>query len=86
MGPSAAVDAACASSLVAVHAGRQAVLSAESKVAIVGGVNVCLSPALFHMLGSAGALSPDGECLSFGKAFACYPNALLTNLFFFENR
>lgn len=65
MGPSAAVDAACASSLIAVHVGRQAVLSGESKVAIVGGVNVCLSPALFHMLGSAGALSPDGVCQSF---------------------
>ncbi|KAH6866263.1 acyl transferase domain-containing protein [Thelonectria olida] len=65
MGPSAAVDAACASSLCAVHVGRQAVLSGESKVAIVGGVNVCLSPALFHMLGSAGALSPDGVCQSF---------------------
>nr|APX44008.1 polyketide synthase [Pestalotiopsis microspora] len=65
MGPSVAVDAACASSLCAVHAGRQAVLNGESKVAIVGGVNVCLSPALFHMLGAAGALSPDGVCLSF---------------------
>ena len=65
MGPSAAVDAACASSLVAVNSGRQAILDGESKVAIVGGVNVCLSPALFHMLGSAGALSPDGVCLSF---------------------
>ncbi|KAH8201684.1 hypothetical protein TruAng_004122 [Truncatella angustata] len=65
MGPSAAVDAACASSLCAVHVGRQAVLGGESRVAIVGGVNVCLSPALFYMLGSAGALSPDGVCLSF---------------------
>jgi len=65
MGPSAAVDAACASSLVAVNAGRQAILAGESRVAIVGGVNVCLSPALFHMLGAAGALSPDGACLSF---------------------
>jgi 6-methylsalicylic acid synthase len=65
MGPSAAVDAACASSLVAVNTGRQAILAGESRVAIVGGVNVCLSPALFHMLGAAGALSPDGVCLSF---------------------
>jgi 6-methylsalicylic acid synthase len=65
MGPSAAVDAACASSLVAVNSGRQAILAKESRIAIVGGVNVCLSPALFHMLGAAGALSPDGVCLSF---------------------
>ncbi|KAI9703036.1 MAG: Type I Iterative PKS [Bogoriella megaspora] len=65
MGPSAAVDAACASSLVAVHSGRQAVVAGESRIAIVGGVNVCLSPALFSMLGTAGALSPEGACLSF---------------------
>lgn len=65
MGPSVAVDSACASSLCAVHFGRQAILGGESRVAVVGGVNVCLSPALFHMLGSAGALSPDGVCQSF---------------------
>ncbi|KAL1640659.1 Type I Iterative PKS [Diplodia intermedia] len=65
MGPSSAVDAACASSLVAVHLGRQAIANGESNVAIVGGVNVLCSPALFVMLGKAGALSPDGVCLSF---------------------
>ncbi|OJD30788.1 6-methylsalicylic acid synthase [Diplodia corticola] len=65
MGPSSAVDAACASSLVAVHMGRQAIATGESNVAIVGGVNVLCSPALFVMLGKAGALSPDGVCLSF---------------------
>jgi 6-methylsalicylic acid synthase len=65
MGANAAVDAACASSLVAVHLGRQAILAGESRVAIVGGVNVCLSPALFHMLGAAGALSTNGICISF---------------------
>ncbi|KAI0904965.1 6-methylsalicylic acid synthase [Ustulina deusta] len=65
MGPSAAVDAACASSLVAVHLGYQAVLNGESEVAIVGGVNVLLAPALTRMLGKAGALSPEGICRSF---------------------
>jgi 6-methylsalicylic acid synthase len=65
MGASAAVDAACASSLVAVHLDRQAIFAGESRVAIVGGENVCLSPALFHMLGAAGALSTDGICISF---------------------
>lgn len=67
MGPSSAVDAACASSLVAVHMGRQAIANGESQVAIVGGVNVLCSPALFCMLGKAGALSPDGVCLSFDE-------------------
>ncbi|POS71162.1 beta-ketoacyl synthase domain-containing protein [Diaporthe helianthi] len=72
MGPSAAVDAACASSGVAVHLGRQAIASGESTVAIVGGVNVLCSPALFVMLGKAGALSPDGVCLSFDDAACGY--------------
>ncbi|KAI1758243.1 6-methylsalicylic acid synthase [Xylaria castorea] len=68
MGPSAAVDAACASSLVAVHLGYQAILNGESGVAIVGGVNVLLAPALTSMLGKAGALSPEGICRSFDDA------------------
>ncbi|KAI1122634.1 6-methylsalicylic acid synthase [Nemania abortiva] len=68
MGPSAAVDAACASSLVAVHLGYQAILNGESEVAIVGGVNVLLAPALTRMLGKAGALSPEGICQSFDDA------------------
>ncbi|KAG8156536.1 hypothetical protein KVR01_013640 [Diaporthe batatas] len=72
MGPSAAVDAACASSGVAVHLGRQAIDSGESTVAIVGGVNVLCSPALFVMLSKAGALSPDGVCLSFDDAARGY--------------
>ncbi|KAF2706355.1 6-methylsalicylic acid synthase [Pleomassaria siparia CBS 279.74] len=65
MGPSTAVDAACASSLIAVHFGRQAILALESEVALVGGVNVLCAPALTHMLNKAGALSPDGKCISF---------------------
>ncbi|EHK46840.1 6-methylsalicylic acid synthase [Trichoderma atroviride IMI 206040] len=65
MGPSTAVDAACASSLVAVHLGCRAIQNLESDVAIVGGVNVLLAPALTLMLGKAGALSPEGVCKSF---------------------
>ena len=65
MGPSTAVDAACASSLVAIHHGRQAILQGESKVAIVGGVNALCGPGLTRVLDKAGAISPDGCCLSF---------------------
>ncbi|KAH6653270.1 6-methylsalicylic acid synthase [Truncatella angustata] len=68
MGPSVAVDAACASSLVAIHLGRQAILNGESGVAIVGGVHVLVAPGLTRMLGKAGALSPDGICRSFDDA------------------
>ncbi|KAI1824704.1 6-MSAS [Xylaria intraflava] len=65
MGPSTAVDAACASSLVAIHHGRQAILSGESSVAITGGVNALCGPGLTRVLDKAGAISPDGSCLSF---------------------
>nr|WQM87381.1 6-Methyl salicylic acid synthase [Xylaria grammica] len=65
MGPSTAVDAACASSLVAIHHGRQAILSGESSVAITGGVNALSGPGLTRVLDKAGAISPDGSCLSF---------------------
>ncbi|KAI1861841.1 hypothetical protein JX265_009344 [Neoarthrinium moseri] len=68
MGPSTAVDAACASSLVAIHLGRQAILNGESELAIVGGVHVLVAPGLTCMLGKAGALSPDGICRSFDDA------------------
>ncbi|KAE8350177.1 hypothetical protein BDV28DRAFT_151177 [Aspergillus coremiiformis] len=68
MGPSTAVDAACASSLVAIHLGRQAILSGESKIAIVGGVNAIFGPGLTSILHKAGALSPDGRCHSFDDA------------------
>ncbi|KAI1263583.1 6-MSAS [Xylariaceae sp. FL1019] len=65
MGPSTAVDAACASSLVAIHHGRQAILTGESTVAITGGVNALCGPGLTRVLDKAGATSPEGRCLSF---------------------
>ncbi|RAL13374.1 type I polyketide synthase [Aspergillus homomorphus CBS 101889] len=65
MGPSTAVDAACASSLVAVHHGVQAIILGESKVAIVGGVNALCGPGLTRVLDKAGAVSPEGRCCSF---------------------
>ncbi|KAF2135653.1 uncharacterized protein K452DRAFT_293051 [Aplosporella prunicola CBS 121167] len=68
MGPSTAVDAACASSLVAIHHGRQAILTGESKVAITGGVNALCGPGLTRVLDKAGAISPDGSCLSFDES------------------
>ena len=65
MGPSTAMDAACASSLVAIHHGRQSLLGGETDLAIVGGVNVLYGPGLTKVLEEAGAISPDGLCRSF---------------------
>ena len=64
-GPSTAVDAACASSLVALHHGRQSLLTGETDVAIVGGVNAICGPGLTRVLDQAGAISKDGSCRSF---------------------
>lgn len=64
-GPSAAVDAACASSLVAVHNGVSAILNGESSISIVGGVNALYGPGLTIVLQRAGALASDGRCRSF---------------------
>ncbi len=67
-GPSTAVDAACASSLVAIHHGRQSLLARESDCAIVGGVNVLCGPGLTKVLDIAGAVSAEGKCRSFDNS------------------
>lgn len=72
MGPSTAVDAACASSLVAIHHGRQSLLLGETNVAIVGGVNALYGPGLTKVLDKAGAVSPEGLCRSFDDESSGY--------------
>lgn len=71
-GPSVAVDAACASSLIAIHHARQAISTGESAIAICGGVNVICAPGLTCMLQKAGALSQEGVCRSFDDAASGY--------------
>ncbi|KAF5860517.1 hypothetical protein ETB97_001417 [Aspergillus alliaceus] len=72
MGPSSAVDAACASSLVAIDHARRVILQGESTVAIAGGVNALCGPGLTRVLEQAGALSPEGCCRSFDEAAQGY--------------
>jgi len=64
-GPSEAIDAACASSLVAVHRAVRSLRSGECELAIAGGVNVLLSPTWFVSLSRAGMLSSSGRCHAF---------------------
>lgn len=67
-GPSVAVDTACSSSLVAAHQGVQALRAGEADVAVVGGVNALVTPAVtigFDEVG--GVLAPDGRIKSFSS-------------------
>jgi natural product biosynthesis luciferase-like monooxygenase protein len=67
-GPSWAVDTACSSSLVAVHQGCDSLRSGASDVALVGGVNVVLTPDLTRAFTRAGMLSPRRRCRTFDAA------------------
>jgi len=64
-GPSFTTDAACASSLVAVHLACTALRAGETSVAIAGGVNVIAAPGLTMVLDAAGAISPEGRSMPF---------------------
>ena len=67
-GPSVAVDTACSASLVALHLASQSLRNGECDVAIVGGVNLVVTPGQTLTLGAAGALAPDGRSKAFDAA------------------
>jgi myxalamid-type polyketide synthase MxaD len=64
-GPSMALDTACSSSLVAVHEACASLRRGESTLALAGGVNLILSPAITINFSKAGAMAPDGRCKTF---------------------
>jgi acyl transferase domain-containing protein len=64
-GPSVALDAACASALVAVHHAVRSLRLGESSLALAGGVNCILTPHLTLNFHQANMLSPDARCNTF---------------------
>ncbi|MEV6449471.1 polyketide synthase, partial [Amycolatopsis sp. NPDC051716] len=67
-GPSVAVDTACSSSLVALHLAVQSLRAGECDLALVGGVNLLLSPDVWIALCGARMLSANGACRTFDAA------------------
>ncbi|MEV0229127.1 type I polyketide synthase [Nonomuraea sp. NPDC050786] len=61
-GPSMGVEAACATSLLAVHVACRALWAGETGLAIVGGANLQIVPDLYFALADAGVLSGSGRC------------------------
>lgn len=64
-GPSVAIDTACSSSLVALHLACQNLHLHECDLALVGGVNLMLTPHLTIALSQAQMLANDGRCKTF---------------------
>ncbi|MGW1953003.1 type I polyketide synthase, partial [Streptomyces sp. NPDC001920] len=64
-GPSMTIDAAQASSLVAVHMACESLRTGESTLALAGGVNLIIGPESTARTARFGALSPDGRCYTF---------------------
>lgn len=64
-GPSFTVDTACSSSIVALHEALEAMRTGRIDTAIVGGVNMLLSPFAFVGFSRASMLSPTGLCRAF---------------------
>lgn len=67
-GPSVAIDTACSSSLVALHLACQSLRLRECDRALVGGVNLILTPEMNINFSKANMMAPDGRCKTFDAA------------------
>ncbi len=64
-GPSAAIDTACSSALVAIHMACESLRSGQSGLAIAGAVNLILSPEVTIAFSHARMMAADGRCKTF---------------------
>ncbi|MET8861727.1 SDR family NAD(P)-dependent oxidoreductase [Nonomuraea sp. NPDC004580] len=64
-GPSMVIDAACCSSLVALHLACQSIRRGEADLALAAGANVLLDPGISVSFSRGNMLAPDGRCKAF---------------------
>ena len=64
-GPAKAVDAACASALVAVHDAVADLQQGKADLAIAGGVQAILNGRIYELRAESMMLSPEGQCKTF---------------------
>lgn len=74
-GPTFSVDTACSSSLVTVHLACQSLRKGECQVALAGGVNLILTPAVSINISQARMLAPNGRCKFFDASADGYVRA-----------
>ncbi|MGB3179850.1 MAG: SDR family NAD(P)-dependent oxidoreductase [Cyclobacteriaceae bacterium] len=67
-GPVLSTDTACSSSLVALHQACRSLQNSECGAALVGGVNMLLSPEIMVNFCQANMLAPDGRCKTFDES------------------
>ncbi len=64
-GPSITIDTICSSSLLSLHYACMSMDRGDCSMALVGGVNLILTPYSSIGLSKLGLLAPDGRCKSF---------------------
>ncbi|RSM13828.1 hypothetical protein CDV31_005698 [Fusarium ambrosium] len=71
-GPSSTVDTGCSGSMVALHQACHGLRAKESKMAIVAGTQLVLTPDQIIPMSSVGMTNPDGKCYVFDSRGAGY--------------
>ncbi|BAJ28533.1 MULTISPECIES: type I polyketide synthase [Kitasatospora] len=74
-GPCVSLDAACASSLTALHAAVEGLRRKECDIALAGAVNALHHPRIPVIFSNANMLAPDAQCKTFDESADGYVRA-----------